>query len=701
MDDEQDIFLPSLAPHLKLTRAPESGGEAFWTLHHPAANTYFKIDWLAFECLARFSSYKTARALKDAVERETTLTVTIPQIKDIVTFLHQNSLIALKDQQIHGGLKPHPWWKKLFHGYLYFTVPLFQPQAFLKRTYPHIAFLFSRRFLKGMMAFLAVMALFTLPRMDEFFHTFSHLISLEGAISIFITLAFVKLVHEFAHAYTATRYGIDVPHMGFAFIVMCPVLYTETTGSWQLSSRRARFHIGMAGVMAELCLAGIFLALWHLSAPGSVLQTASFMVVCVSLVSSLLVNLNPLMRFDGYYMFSDLTGLDNLQARACAFARWQLRKILFGLEDAPPETVNAHQKKILIVFGMSLLTYRFFLFTGIAFLVYHMFFQPLGFFLMMVELGFFILRPIFSELRVWWLRRNDIVDNPRSLVPGFILLFALLLILLPWNGTIVLPAIIHAADQTTLYPPDASQITALYVEEGQDVKKGDPLAELASPDLDNKIAAAKQDLEKLETLRLRAQSNPALLNDDSISAEAIEKARVKVRLMEDRKQRLSIKAPFDGVIRDLNSDIQKGRFISAHEALFTLVDPSRAIVTAYATETEHDRIEHGALASFHPANVLTGTYVAKIDTVSATGEDDISWLELSSVYGGPIAADRDGQGQIATRRALYEVRADLDKNAPLATVQRGYLKVSTYKNSLFVNWIKSLGSILRREGKIG
>src|SRR5262249_7464436 len=148
-------------------------------------------------------------------------------------------------------------------------------------------------------------------------------------------------------------------------------LYTETTGSWALSSRRARFQIGMAGIFAELCLAGFFLLLWHLSPAGSLLQALSFLVVSISLIGSLLINLNPFMRFDGYYLLSDAMEFDNLQSRSCNFARHALRKFLFGWNDPPPENLPSHDQKFLIGFGFGLITYRFFLFMGIAILVYH------------------------------------------------------------------------------------------------------------------------------------------------------------------------------------------------------------------------------------------------------------------------------------------------------------------------------------------
>ena len=148
MQEERDFPLPSLAPHLKLSRAPDEKGEPSYTLHDPTANTYFKIDWIAFECISRMTVHGTALTLKDAIESETTLKITTSQIGDVITFLSKNALLSLKDQQISfkAGHKISLW-KKIFHQYLYFSIPLFKPQVFLERTYPQIAWIYNPLFL--------------------------------------------------------------------------------------------------------------------------------------------------------------------------------------------------------------------------------------------------------------------------------------------------------------------------------------------------------------------------------------------------------------------------------------------------------------------------------------------------------------------------------------------------------------------------
>ena len=192
--------------------------------------------------------------------------------------------------------------------------------------------------------------------------------------------------------------------MGVAFLVMFPVLYTDTTDAWKLQSRRDRLRIVTAGVRTELYLALIATFLWGVLPDGS-LRSAAFFIATTSWVTSVLVNISPFMRFDGYYAFSDLIGVENLQQRAFELGRWRLRRWLWGLNDPLPEPMPRRRARLLILYAWGTWLYRFFLFLGIALLVYHFFFKVLGIFLFIVEVLWFIVMPIFKEVRTWRERR--------------------------------------------------------------------------------------------------------------------------------------------------------------------------------------------------------------------------------------------------------------------------------------------------------
>jgi putative peptide zinc metalloprotease protein len=699
--DEANFPLPLLHPLVTLSRAPQKEGDPVWTLHHPVSNQYFQIDWLTYECLTRFMHFKTVNELIDSVNKDTTLFVTQEQIKDIIRFLHRHHLL---DERLYEKNKETKKINPLFlllKNYLFFTVPILRPQRFLSKTYPYMSWLFTEGVVKGFLLFLLIMIVYTLPRLDEFLQSFSRILSLEGIIQIGITFFCIKIIHEFAHAFAATRYGVAVPRMGIAFMVLYPILYTEASAAWQLSSRRHRFHIAVAGIVAELCLAGLFLLIWNMSPAGSLLQSISFLVVTVSLVGSLLINLNPLMRFDGYYIISDLLGYDNLQQRACNFARWRLRRILFDISQQKPEAIDQQRERFLTLFGFALITYRFFLFLGIAILVYHVFFQPLGLFLMLVEIGYFIILPLFLEIREWWKLRHKILAKRRGKITFAVIGILLLYCILPVQSYVRAPAILHASEYQNFYAPAPAQITDVFVRDGDVVTKGQVLMRLSSADIQRRIELTQAELDKL---RQYQQRNVLLQTESSsfVTSEMVKQAEIKLEGLRTQKNNLVLTAGFEGVVKDMDMSLSRGQFVKSNARLLTIINPHSFNVTAYISQSERDRLKLENEGDFIPYAYFK-SYPVMVEKISPTATSNITWRELSSVYAGPIASDHDTSGKSVypiARQRFYQVDLRLmtpsvDKN--LHAVQKGWVKIRGSRSSILSMNTNKLLNILRQE----
>lgn len=717
MPDQPDIDLsklrlPRLNPAIKLYEiGTDSSGNPVWRIYNPVAHKYYQLSWAEFECLTRFQSCETAQDLKENLERETTLSVEDQEIINLITFLNKNGLLSSKDSFSGAYEAPRkmPLWKKMLHHYLFFTMPLFKPDHFLQSTYKFVRPLLSKGFFQFSMAVLFLGALMTIGRMDEFLHTFFMFFSLEGAITIFATFFFIKILHELGHAYTAYQYGVRVPHMGVAFMVMYPVLYTETSDAWQIKSKDRRMHIGLAGIRTELILAAYALMLWHFLPPGMA-QSLCFSIVAISLIGSLLVNLNPTMRFDGYFVLSDYMGIENMHARGFAAARWWLRKTLFGLIDEAPEE-RAKHLKFLIIFGFATLLYRFALFLGIALLVYHLFFKPLGLILMIIELLWFIVIPVFSELKIWWQRRGDILANIRGRVTLGVCLALGLLYILPSSSSTTLPAVLHSESARALYPPAPATITAIHVMNGQRVNAGTPLLTLSSPSLEKDLALEQVKLQSLLAQRKSLQSAPdkstAKERLSSIDTE-IAAAQDQIASLQTRMDKLAITAPFDGTIRDLDSNLYAGQTVSGDFLLGRIVQNSTLSLSAYATERQLRSLNLNNNAYFRPASALFGAMPFKLNEISPVNISSIDWPELASVYGGSLPSEFSTDPQETTtaipRQSLYKIRLTPKEHisnsanpAHSFTAQKGRVKVKTVPKSPALKSLSGFLELTRKE----
>ncbi len=651
LKEKKELFIPRLRQDLQLNPAPPEDGAPVWTIYDPGANKYYKIGWMEFECLARFPRCQKGAELVARVRAETTLEPEEDDIAALVQFLFSHGLVQSETPGFVEYLsqqkeKRHkPLWERLMHGYLYFTLPLFKPQKFLRAAYPYVSFMFTRTFFTGVLLLLGYGIYLSLQRFDEVGHTFMSYFTLEGVFYLLLTTIVVKVVHEMGHAFMATKYGVQVTTLGIAVMVLYPVLYAETSNSWRMQDRRQRINISMAGVMAEITLASVALLLWHMLPPGMA-QSICFMVAVVSLAASLVVNTNPLMRFDGYYLICDLVGIDNLQDRSIAFAKWRLRRLLFGWDAEPPELVPDERRNFLILFGTSLIIYRFFLFTGIAFIVYFLFLKPVGLILFLVEVLFFILFPIVRELRVWAANSKIILSSVRGKMLLVLALVSCVIAFMPAQESVEVPAVLHAGKYTRLYPPASAQMVEIATSTGSHVKEGQVLFRMVSPDLDHKIEKARMKLETLQSIRDREQATQELVRKRPTLEAEIYSSRKEVEGIEVQKKKLEVTAPFDGVVRDLDPYLREGAWVSATQMIAVVLGPESLTLSGYVSEEDVPRLGKAAQGWFYAEFTPFARFPVKLTKIEDNDSPDIYWPELASVFGGPLPAERshDGRG---------------------------------------------------------
>ncbi len=710
-EDSQPLRIPKLRQDLQLKRGPpEHDGSPSWTLYDPVAHKYFKIGWAEFECLARFGRYDSAEDILDAIEEQTPLAIDISFLQELLLFLEANQLLAVEKQeqtqriqQIHaaGQLSAA---KKLLHNYLFFTLPLFQPQKFLDKAIGYFSWAFTRPFWIFVLGVFLYAVFLTFQRFEEFSATFMDYFNLQGAILIGATTIFVKILHEFGHALTATRYGVKVPTMGVAFIVLYPVLYTETTNAWGLENRQHRIFIAMAGVMSEIILATIALIAWHFLPPGA-LKSMAFFVALVSTAGSFLVNLNPLMRFDGYYIFCDILGIDNMQDKATAWAKWRLRKSVWGWEEEKPEVLPPERQRFLQGFGFALMTYRFFLFIGIAFLVYHMFFQPLGFFLMALELVIFIGLPVLKELRYWWEHREAIIHaGLRSKISLGIFILMLLSLFIPWQGEVRLPAVMHSGKQLNIYAEVPARIEVMNLETGQAVKEGDLLISFSSNELDNKISQLEQNLQNLLEIKRREILQPELYSQRRTIDEEINASRTELKSFHDKKQRLKVYAPFGGIVYVSSGDIHEGRWIDTQTPIGVLISMQKQEITAYANENQQRRLEKtekGLQGWFIPEFAPLSATKTTFKSIEKSSSKTLARLELASYLGGdiPAAPQENHTATAIAREAIYQVKAVPLMQSETSTefAVRGVLALHGRSESIFGSFLRKTLTLITAE----
>ncbi|MGY4661309.1 putative peptide zinc metalloprotease protein [Pseudomonas chlororaphis] len=690
--------LPGLRADLQLSpAAPALDGSPRWTLADPVRGRYFKLGAAAMRLLRHWSLGDANQVLR-AANREPGLPLGGAELEELLGFLRSHDLITALDPQqrasyeLKAAAQHQSLWQVLLHQYLFFRIPLWRPDAFLNRAWPWLA-----RFGPGLLRYGLPLTLglgvFLVSRdWQRFLATFPHLFSLGGALAFGVALFFAKLCHEFGHAFMAKRAGCRVQSMGVAFMVLLPMFYTDVSDAWRVNDRRARLLIGAGGVLAELLLASIALLAWSLLPDGPA-RTAAFMLASATWITTLVINLNPFMRFDGYFLLSDFWEVDNLQGRAFALCRWRLREALFGYRQPAPEPWSPAMQRRLLWWGYGSWLWRAVLFFGIALAVYHLFFKLLGIFLMLVELVWFIFLPIVREWREWWTRREQ-AHAPRVLLSGLGLLAALLLVAVPWRGSVEVPAMLEAGRASALHAPVAARVRQVNVSDGQAVSKGQVLVALESPDLASRQAIARREIEIQQLQMRRRAGRSETAADAGIVEQQLAEAVAEYRGLSAQRERLLLRAPEAGQLRDLLPQLQVGRWVSPKEPLARVVEPG-ARLRGFLAEADLWRVAPGATGRFIADDPMHPALEVQLTEVDTNGVAYIDQEALTSDHHGPIAVRRDESRRAEPVQAQYGARLKvLDASVTPSQPLRGVVVLQGRGESL-------LGTAWRRLAALG
>ena len=687
--------LPPLREDLRiLEAAPEADGAPAWVIQDPVINRFYRIGWLEFECLLRWGM--PAAALVDDISRNTPLQPEPGQILALADFLGQHQLLrpdlqATDRLAARSGGSSWRQWRWWLHHYLFFRIPLLRPQVFLAQLSGWLKPVFQPAALWVVLALSGLGVTLVLRHWDVFRQAVVESISPAGLLGFASALVIAKTLHELGHALVATHFGVRVAHMGVAFVVMWPMLYTDTGESWKLHSRHQRLAVSSAGILVELGLAGLATLGWALTDPGW-LNTACLYLATTSWTLTLALNLSPFMRFDGYFILSDLLDFPNLHERSSALARSALRRSLLQLDEPWPEDFPPRQRYLLVAFALMTWLYRLLIFFGIAVAVYLFFFKILGIFLFAVELAWFIALPIWRELKVWWARRAEVPRQRRRQL-GLAGLFFLLLLAIPWKSEVEGVGVAHASRQTRIFAPYAAQISSLTAVGTVDA--GALLVLLDAPDI-----RATGQRNQAQALGLAAQLTGLQAQERGIEQTAATASRLGEQLAEvqatgDELGRLTLRAEYAGLWLDTDPQKQAGTWVNPREALGILVDPLHWQVDAYVGQVDVERFAAGAKVIFYPEHSLQALHgkVIDIDTAQASR---ISEPMLTTRYGGPIALAAQTQ-ELIPAEPHFRVRIALESAPEALRETRGKLVIEGHRRSPLADSLAALIALLVRE----
>ncbi len=703
----EDTPLARLRDDLEVSPGePFLSGAPSWIIYDPVRHRFFQIGKFTIDVLAHWS-VGTVTRLKESMLANKAIALGDEDLEEVTEFLRRNQLLEGGDvgtatrfaSAVKKGAFSALW--STAQKSLVWRIPVVRPQGFLDATWPIVMPFFTRGFV-FLTTFVLLIALYLAGRQaSEIGEHFRQVYSFEGALVFVLAIAFVKILHELGHAYQAVARGLQVPIMGVAIFVFFPLLYTDVNDAHRLRNRRDRVMVDLGGVLVEVFLAVYATLLWCFLPDGAA-RTAAFAIATTSWLSSIFINLNPFLRFDGYYLLSDSLGISNFQSRSFALGKWSLRRMLFALDDPVPEELGRATRLGMTTYAYATWVYRLFLSGAIAFLVYQMFFKLAGVLLLTFALALFVAKPVLAEVRYWFANRQRILCSRRTLLTFSTLLLVFAVFLWPISTRMQLPAILEQSRQKLLFPPEAATLEEVYIEVGDHVSIGDPLFRFSVPELSTRIEQSKLRIGLHEARLLSAAGDELERAEGSVVVRILEEELENLSALQDRQNSLLVLAASDGEVRELSSGLKVGAEYPRDHILGLIIEDGPLIVRGYVSEADVSNLDLSNGGDFVADEPLIPRVRLNAIEVSNYSIDRLADGYLSSESGGPIEVTRNELGESLVSDVWYPMTAlltsqDLSSNVAVHRVHPGVVTIHSKNRSLASRIGSRVAQVLIRE----
>lgn len=543
---------PELRPRVSVVRH-NYRGQRWHVLQDPGSQRSVRINDVAYGFVGRMDGTRSVSAIWDSLlELHGESAPTQDEVIQVLAQLGEAELITCEmtpDAALLLRRRDKRQRKRRAEAInpLAFRVPLLDPTPFLDRAAPYARYVFHPLSLLAWIALVAFAAVHASVNWDVIrAHAGLHLLTPHFLVLAWLCYPVVKALHELAHAAAVRVWGGEVHEMGVTLLALVPVPYVDASAAAAFPERRRRIMVGAVGIMTELGLAALALSVWLNVEPGLVRDIA-FTTMAIGGVSTLFVNGNPLLRFDGYYVLADAFDLPNLAQRSQKYLAYLAQRYLLGLKTLPAPAESAAERAWFATYGPAAALYRFAVAGFIAFWLAGKS-VLIGITAAMWLVWSMLLRPAAKAVR-FLLSAPQIAYHRVRAIGTAIACMGLAVGL-----TCALPLPFFTSAVGVVWLPEDSHVRAgtdgfvqrLLASDGQSVTRGQPLLVLDDPNLATERARLQAELMALDV------SQNALLVRTPARAEAVAneilKVRAQLQQVEERIDQLLVRSPADGVL---------------------------------------------------------------------------------------------------------------------------------------------------------
>lgn len=682
-------------------------GVVWYVLYEPFTNKFYRLPQGAYEFVSRLSINKTVGEVWNGMLNSAT--GEIPGQGEVIEMLAQ---LYQSNMLMYDGIEDGA---KLFErnqkqnrkkvkasllNIFFLKVPLVDPDALLNKLRWLISCLISKPFALVWLLTVIVAAKYGVENFDALKDSTQGFLSPSNIGWVYVCTVFVKLLHEFGHASVVKRYGGEVHTLGVMFMLLVPLPYVDATACWSFRDKSKRMLVGAAGMLTEFFIASIALIIWA-NLGGGILKNLAYNVIIMASVSTVLFNINPLMRFDGYYMLTDLLDMPNLQQRSVQHLKYLLERYIFFKRDAEPVAETWSERVVYFFYGICSSVYRVFLFAGfIVAISQH--YLLLSFFMGILLCLTMVIMPVGRFLKYIFASPGLALVRSRAVILTVLFFGGVFAFLFnfPVPDTFKAPGVMEARTYENAVVGEGGIVERVYHYADGLVHKGDTLMLLKNQELEYQLE------EKRAQLREATQSYYQALEKAPENMLPIEKRmgalKQELEKLEEDRRKLAVIAPVGGIwdLKDL--DDYKDRFVRQGDSIGLLLDTSAFDFLAVVSQEEVSRLFAGKPRSVSVrlnGDAFTEIPVEKVMAIPAAS-DHLPSAALGWLAGGEIETRvNNAQNGEQTVEPVYIVRAQLNDSL-LAMLKRhgrtGKIRFDLGESPLAMQGIRKVRQALQK-----
>lgn len=685
---QESVVLPPLRGDLIITKQLFEG-RTYFVIKDPISLQYFRMSAEDYFLMTLFDGKRTFGKIRDEYLKaypQVRLEYTPAELNERV-LRFANDLALMQFLRVQGQrLKARydaakknkakkGWFYNLVNKVFFLRFSVFDPDILFGKMAKPIWWIWTRQALwiscaivmAGIWVFFAAKGRIH-PTMQNFF-------AFHNIALIWVTTILIKSIHELGHGLTCKHFGGEVHEVGVMLLVFTPYFFVNVSDSWVLPQRRHRILISAAGIYVELVLASFATFLWAVVQPGA-FQDFLFNVMVIASFSTIVFNANPLMRFDGYYITTDLIEVPNLQSKSRALVTHQMKGLLFGHKGEDPALARMPlpRKRFALFYTYAVLSwlygyyviYKLTWFMSDRLAKYDL--RPLGRFLSLSALLAWVIMPLWTFYKGLNLKSEDWKPNGRMRrVLGILLVGVggfIILCFTPWNLKITRTGAIDLANPEEVRAQQPGFVEQVFVKEGDQVEAGQKIAQLVYHDLerDELVAEARVKMADASMRRMIGLDKPAEAKE--FESQLVENQR---RLEQAKKDldSLTLKATTKGTVLTRDLDKTVGKLYRSGELFCTIASLNPMQIKMALTEKQVRYVEQGQKVELKVDAYPWATIHGEIAEVHPMMFARDLPAALSARRSGDVATGVNAQGQEVPLERTFEARINVDNSQGL------------------------------------